>query len=92
MLENNRMVKPIYNSGRNVTADNQLSDVSLLKSLADEHRLSFVGTLKKNKWQIRQELKQIKCREIFSSIFAYHHEGMLVSYVPQNKSKKGMYC
>lgn len=83
-----RLIAPIHNSGRNVTADNWFSDVSLLKDLADNHRLSYVGTLKKNKWQIPKPLKDIKDREIFSSVFAYTKEGTLVSYVPQNKSNK----
>lgn len=82
-----RMIAPIINSGRNITADNWFSDVSLLKTLSDR-RLSYVGTLKKNKWQIPMPLKDIKNREINSSVFGFRKEGTLVSYVPQNKSNK----
>lgn len=83
-----RMVTPIANTGRNVTADNWFSNVGLLQTLSEKYRLSYVGTLKKNKWQIPKEMKEVKNRENFSSIFAFRKEGTLVSYVPQNKQKK----
>nr|XP_023014740.1 piggyBac transposable element-derived protein 4-like [Leptinotarsa decemlineata] len=83
----NRMIVAINNSGRNLTADNWFSDVSLLSTLADK-RLSYVGTLKKNKWQIPMQLKDIKHREEYSTVFAYRKEETLVSYVPQNNSNK----
>lgn len=83
-----RLVAPLRNSSRNVTADNWFSDINLLRILRNEYGLSYVGTLKKNKWQIPKELKQIKNRQPFSSIFAFSEDGTMVSYVPQNKKNK----
>lgn len=79
-----RLTAPIVNTGRNITADNWFSDVTLLKDLADT-KLSFVGTLKKNKWQIPSELKNITRRDEGSSVFAFRKEGTMVSYVPKKK-------
>ncbi|GBL74862.1 hypothetical protein AVEN_243707-1 [Araneus ventricosus] len=46
-----RTVTPLVNSGRNLTAGNWFSDVSLLEDSTKEKN-SFFGTLKRNKWQI----------------------------------------
>ncbi|XP_068086415.1 piggyBac transposable element-derived protein 4 [Anabrus simplex] len=83
-----RMVTPIQNSGRNVTADNWFSDVTLVQALSEKHRLSYVGTLKKNKWQIPKELRKVKQRKPFSSVFAFREEATMVSYVPHRKKMK----
>lgn len=83
-----RMVTPLRNSGRNITADNWFSDTTLLHTLSRNYGLSYVGTLKKNKWQIPKEMKDLKNREAYSSIFAFSKNGTMVSYIPQNKKKK----
>jgi hypothetical protein len=63
------LVAPITNLGRNVCTDNWFSDVNLLRNLSEKHRLSYVGTLKKNKWQIPKEIKEVKTRAPNLSIF-----------------------
>lgn len=83
-----RLVAHLRNSGRNVTADNWFSDITLLQNLSKKYGLSYVGTLKKNKWQIPKEMKELKTREAFSSVFAFRKEATMVSYVPQNKNNK----
>jgi hypothetical protein len=70
-----RLVALITNSGRNVCADNCFSDMNLLRNLSEKHRLSYVGTLKKNKWQIPKEMKEVKTRVAILRIFAYRKEG-----------------
>ena len=42
------------------------------------------------KWQIPCELKEIKYRDNFSSVFAFSKVGTIVSYVPKNKKKKNV--
>lgn len=81
-----RMILPIHNTGRNVTMDNWFSDVSLLQDLAINHKLSMVGTLKRNKWQIPTPLKVLKERPVKSSMFGFRKEGTIVSYVPKKKN------
>lgn len=46
-------------------------------------KLSFVGTLKKNKWQIPLAFKDVSLRTVNSSLFGFRKEGTLVSYVPK---------
>lgn len=46
-----RLTEPIYNTGRNVTADNWFTDVELVSFLQSK-KLSYVGTVKKNKRQL----------------------------------------
>ncbi|GFY59457.1 uncharacterized protein TNIN_241941 [Trichonephila inaurata madagascariensis] len=84
----NRMIAPISHSGRNVTASSWFGDVPLMKTLSEDHHLSFVGAIKKNKWQIPYRFKNTTSRKVFSSIFAYRREGTLVSYVVQNEKNK----
>lgn len=43
-----RLVKPIEGSGQNITADNWLSSIPLVKQLFQKN-LTFAGTLRKNK-------------------------------------------
>lgn len=77
-----RMISPIINTGRNLTVDNWFSDVPLMNELANK-KLSLVATLKKNKWQIPNELKKIEKRSNNSSVFGFRKEGTIVSYVPR---------
>nr|XP_023011791.1 piggyBac transposable element-derived protein 4-like [Leptinotarsa decemlineata] len=78
-----RMISPIYNTGGNVTMDNRFCDVSLLQDLSTNHKLFIIGTLKKNKWQIPNQLKILKYRSIPFSMFGFRKEGTIVSYVPK---------
>lgn len=53
-----RLVEPIINTGRNVTADNWFSSIPLLEKL-QEKKLSYVGTLKKIKGKSRMSFYQV---------------------------------
>lgn len=77
-----RLVEPIINTGRNVTADNWFSSIPLIEKLR-EKKLSYVGTLKKNKREIPHEFLTTKEREVNSSMFGFRKEYTLVSYVPK---------
>ena len=83
-----RLVTPLSKSGRNICADNWFSDVSLFHDLSKKHKLSYVGTLRKNKWQIPKEMKNIRNRPNNSSVFAHNRDGTIVSYVPEKKTNK----
>ena len=77
-----RLAQPIYGTGRNITADNWFSDVQLAAELK-EHRLSYVGTLKKNKRALPLDLLNVKGRPLKSSIFGFGDNCTIVSYVPK---------
>lgn len=77
-----RLVSPIEGSNRNVTADNWFSSIELVNILK-EKRLTFVGTLKKNKREIPPEFKPSRHRATDSSLFGFTKDITLSSYVPK---------
>ena len=79
-----RMAEPLFGSGRNITADNWFTDVDLVDDLKKK-KLSYVGTVRKNKRQLPSEFVATKGREQFSSLFGFNDGKTLVSYVPRPK-------
>lgn len=77
-----RLVKPIENTNRNVTADNWFSSVPLAELLLKKG-LTYLGTLKKNKREIPPEFQPHKTRAINSSIYGFTKDLTLLSYVPK---------
>lgn len=78
-----RLIQPISKTGRNVTTDNWFTSVELANDLQKTHKLSLLGTLRKNKRQIPPEFTQTKHRIITSSYFAFNKNQTLVSYMPK---------
>lgn len=52
-----RLAKPIFGSNRNITADNYFSSVELVSELK-ERKLTYVGTLRKNKKTFHKSFSQ----------------------------------
>ncbi|CAK9816544.1 PiggyBac transposable element-derived protein 4 [Anthophora quadrimaculata] len=71
-------------SGRNITTDNFFTTVPLAKFLLS-WRLTILGTIRKNKKYIPREMAPSKSREEYSSLFAYHENITLCSYVPKKE-------
>jgi len=61
-----RLSRPLYGSGRNITADNWFTDITLVGEL-DEKNLSYVGTIRKNRRQLSLLPKAKKCIQTLSS-------------------------
>lgn len=81
-----RLVVPVTGTKRNITFDNWYTSFDLLVKLRETHKLTAVGTMRKNKADIPPEFLNVKQRQLYSSLFGFHQEGYtLVSYV----SKKG---
>ena len=76
------LVKPWYRTGRNVTADNLFTSVKLVHELLDQ-QLTYVGTVRKNKGEIAQEMLPRRDREVLSSVFGFSGSLTMVSYVPK---------
>lgn len=77
-----RMVHPIEGSGRNLTADNWFTDFDLVEELRRK-KISFVGTVRKNKRQLPPEFVTSVGRQEYSSEFGFNNSTTLVSYVPR---------
>lgn len=77
-----RMAEPFFGSGRNITADNWFTDMNLVDELKKK-KLSYVGTVRKNKRQLPPQFVATKGRKKFSSLFGFSEGKTLVSYVPR---------
>lgn len=76
--------RTVHGSCRNVTCDNWFTSVPLAKSLLQEpYKLTLVGTIRSNKREIPEELKNTRSRPVGSSMFCYDGPLTLVSYKPK---------
>ncbi|KAJ4444775.1 hypothetical protein ANN_06572 [Periplaneta americana] len=88
------LVAPIKNAGRNVTTDRYCTSVDLPEDLYSDYNLTLVGTMQYNRKHIPEELKSVKGRELYCSIFAFTDPSSgkppvtLVSYI-YIKTKEG---
>ncbi|XP_039299243.1 piggyBac transposable element-derived protein 4-like [Nilaparvata lugens] len=78
------MVEPIVGTGRNITADNWFTDVDLVDELRKK-KLSYVGTVRKNKSALPPDFVNVKGRKQYSSMFAFNDGKVLVSYIPRER-------
>lgn len=78
-----RLIQPISNSGRNITTDNWYTSVPLAETLLRDHRLTLVGTIRKNKTEIPPFFIEVKNRPVTSSVFGFKEDLVLVSYAPK---------
>lgn len=77
-----RLVAPISGSSRNVTGDNWFTSLALLSELKAQ-KLTYVGTIRKNKREIPKEFLPNKNRELKSTLFGFQKEMTLASYCPK---------
>lgn len=84
--QGNRVVTDLCSSlkgtGRNVTCDNFFTSMNLLQQLKKDN-ITVLGTVRKNRVELPPELVVTKGRDALSSKFAFHNDGMLVSYCPK---------
>lgn len=85
-----RLVEPLRNSKRNLTCDNWVTSIPLVRNLYSNYKLTFLGTIRKNKRQIPLELSNPVKRPLGTSMFAFDNTMTLVSYIPKKKTKT--YC
>lgn len=78
-----RLVAPVSGTKRNITFDNWYTSLDLMKNLRDKHKLTAVGTIRKNKPTLPPEFLNVKEREISSTLFGFQKENTLVSYCPK---------
>lgn len=82
-----RLSTPISGTGRNITVDNYFTSVPLATELLQEHKLTLVGTLRKDKREIPPIFKEVNIRPTPSSMFAFGENCLLVSFVPPKKKQ-----
>lgn len=78
-----RLVEPLRNSKRNLTCDNWFTSIPLVRNLYSNYKLTFLGTIRKNKREIPLELSNPVKRPLGTSMFAFENKMTLVSYIPK---------
>jgi hypothetical protein len=81
------LTEPIHGTNRNVTCDNWFSFIPLAESLLTDHKITIVGTLRKNKREIPQSFTSPRGKQVQSCQHAFRGPHTLLSYIPKkNKS------
>ncbi|XP_026330081.1 piggyBac transposable element-derived protein 4-like [Hyposmocoma kahamanoa] len=76
--------RSIRGSNRNVTTDNWFTSVPLAKNLLQQpYKLTIVGTLRANKTEIPEEMKNYRGRAIGTAMFCYNGPLTLLSFKPK---------
>ncbi|GLV46045.1 uncharacterized protein CBL_05132 [Carabus blaptoides fortunei] len=78
-----RLISPISKSGRNITVDNWFTSIPLAENLLKNHKLTLVGTLRKNKREVPPEFQPNKTRAVKSTLFGFTTTITMMSYVPK---------
>ncbi|XP_068201560.1 piggyBac transposable element-derived protein 4-like [Palaemon carinicauda] len=82
------LTEPYHNRNRNVTTDNWFSSVPLVTDLLHNCGMILVGTVKANKKEIPQEMKETRTRMVGSSAFSSVNDMTLVSYCKDTSRTK----
>ena len=78
-----RLCDHISGTCRNITMDNWFTSIPLVQILLREHKLTVIGTLRKNKRELPLEFSKPINRKIHSSMFGFTSDLTLVSYIPR---------
>lgn len=78
-----RLSENIHNTGRNITCDNFFTSIPLIDKLESQHKLTVIGTIRKNKRELPKNFTEIRGRAEKSSLFGHRGNCSLVSYVPK---------
>lgn len=78
-----RLCNSIKGTHRNVTCDNWFTSIDLVTFLLKEYRLTFLGTVRKNKRELPVEFSAPARRPPGTSMFGFQKDITLVSYIPK---------
>ncbi|CAG9567624.1 unnamed protein product [Danaus chrysippus] len=66
-----RLSENIHNTGRNITCDNFFTSIPLIDKLESQHKLTVIGTIRKNKRELAKNFTEIRGRAEKSSLFGH---------------------
>lgn len=78
-----RLCQPISGSRRNVTMDNFFTSMAVANTLSTEHKLTILGTIKKNRKELPLEFTQPAPRPEKTSMFGFQDKATICSYIPR---------
>ncbi|KAF2885897.1 hypothetical protein ILUMI_20276 [Ignelater luminosus] len=76
------MTKGLETSGRNVITNNFFTSFDLAREM-EKKNLTLLGTIRKNKPELPQELVTTRGRDVYSTKFDYQDKAILASYCPK---------
>ncbi|XP_045455088.1 piggyBac transposable element-derived protein 4-like [Melitaea cinxia] len=76
-----RIVQPISQTGRNVTMDNWFTSHPTFEYLLKNHKLTAVGTMKRNKACIPPKFQEK--RDVNTTLFGFQKDMTILSYIPK---------
>lgn len=76
------LTQDIQKSGRNITCDNFFTSIGLARKLLSR-QLTIVGTIRRNRKELPSEFVTVKDREVYSTLFGFQDDSMIVSYCPK---------
>lgn len=79
-----RLARPLFQTNRNITADNWFSSVELARTLK-ANGLTYVGTMKKNKREIPDNFLPNRKRQVGDTIYGFTEDLTLISYAGKKR-------
>ena len=76
------LTEPLSASGRNVVGDNFFSSLQLVRCL-EQRKLTYFGTIRKNKPELPVSFQQSRQRQVESTLFDFRENITIVLYVPK---------
>lgn len=80
-----RLLHHILESGRNLTIDNWFTSLSLVETLAVDHNITTIGTIKNNTKVLPLKFTKPVHRPVSTSMFGFRKMCTLVSHIPKKK-------
>lgn len=81
-----RLIEPVFKTGHNITFDNWFTNYNLMHRLLIEHRLTSVGTVRKNKREFLGCLVSTGRRSLPPSMFGFQKQITMVLYAEQKNN------
>jgi len=78
-----RLCEPVFGTNRNITLDNWFTSYNLVQTMLLSHKLTIVGTIRKNKRELPTSFVTPKNKPVYSSIFGFQENCTIVSYIPK---------
>lgn len=79
-----RLVQPVEGTNRNITGDNWFTSLSLVNNLKRK-KLTYIGTIRKNRREVPSEFVSQRRAESNSSLFGFKDDCTIVSYCERKK-------
>lgn len=87
-----KLIQPIRGRGYNVCCDNFFTSLPLAEKLASQHKTSIVGTIRKNRRELCDEMTNPKKGGTHESTFFQHSKSKALFVKYQTKEKKRFVC